>query len=690
MKETINKQTHFSTGLLTLSCVLFFLLQKIITSPNHFLLFKGGDALKNYFLYAFVSKYGNLENINFPFGESILYTDSVVLLSSINHFISKYFVDISDYSIGILHLEMLAVFFIGYTYSYKIFRVYKIDRTTAVLSSLLLTLGTPSNSRILLHFGLVFIGLMPCLVYYIITFKNKKRQNSLIIFLINIGGYFLHGYVGTLFSGLTIFYFITESILNKNKHFIYSALGIIPTLIFTSAVYFTDTNLWRSQRPSGLFDYIINLDRISPFTLRDEVSIHESLLFNFWFYSLVLLAFIYFKKVKLKPALPFFIVGFIFIVYGTSVFLRFSFVLELLPELQQLRDLQRFGWVSYFIISVGVIRVSYTFLNKKILLTILCLGLLESIYFMAKVEGEIQYDKNVFNLQLYDFEDQINTNLTSSIIIHADTTVHLDQLADLQYQLAYKFGISPINNYLSRPSLEERNIQKQFTIPFIKPKKPSILNYINPDEEVIILGDTLKEQYKPTQIFNHAVYSCKLNKLIPQPVSLDSIRDNALYVDSLSQNSLYHIRNEIKKGWTVDAFFKGKIASIPMDILDTTKVYQLNIWLYHFHQDSLIFDKLVLYQGTKRISGIEHLNEYDVLSEKRGRLSMNFKIPNHSRDSLYLFAERSFKQSPFIIDRLSEKINAQKRRKQPLVFNELTISEIPSKKKKKVIVTQDK
>ncbi|KXX68309.1 hypothetical protein [Flammeovirga sp. SJP92] len=690
-KKIITKHPQFLLGLIFLWCILFFIFKEIIYNPNLHFLYKGGDALKNYFLFAFVSKYGNLEHINFPFGESLLYTDSVLLLSCFNSFISKNIIDISDYSIGILHVEMLLVFIVSYTYCYKIFRYYQLDKVTAVVGSLLLALGAPSNSRILLHFGLFFTGLLPFLIYQLITFSSNKRKNGLIILLFSFGSFFLHGYVGTLFSGLVIFYFLTESVVKKSFNFIYTLLGILPTLVFTSAVYLSDENLWRSQHPVGLFDYAININRIKPFTLWDSISVHENLQFNIWFYVLVLfLLLTFYRRQKSHLNLPLLLTGIFFIIYATSLFLRFQLVLEFLPQLEQTRDLQRFGWVSYFVIAISVIQFGYSYFNRKLLLLILCIGILESIYFMTEIKKEIHFEENIFNLQNYDFKNNLEDKITASIIYQTDTTSKRSKLADLQYQLALKYGISPINNYLSRHSIEERNIQKQFTTPFIKEVKPSILKYINQEEKIIILGDTLSKKYNELKIVNQLVYTSTIKDFIPTPISIDSLRKKALYVDPLSKNSISEITNSNKQGLQISAFYKGKITSIPLDELKTAQEYKLNIWLYHFHQDSLLFDKLTLYQGENKIGENNNFESYDMLSEKWGMLSLNFTLQEKKTDSLTLFAERSFKKSQFILDRLSEKRNLQKIRQQPLFFNELTIFEVSSNKKTKVKKGQDK
>src|SRR3954462_2991656 len=65
-------------------CLTVFTLSRIVTEPWHILPDIGGDGAKNNFTYLYHSLFGNgywFEGMNYPYGEHIVYTDGMPVLS---------------------------------------------------------------------------------------------------------------------------------------------------------------------------------------------------------------------------------------------------------------------------------------------------------------------------------------------------------------------------------------------------------------------------------------------------------------------------------------------------------------------------------------------------------------------------------------------------------------------------------
>ncbi|AZQ63437.1 hypothetical protein EI427_14715 [Flammeovirga pectinis] len=680
MIKIIKDNKEFYIGFFFIVIILLTIYCELILNINSHFLYVDGDALKNYFLFATVSKFGNTSNINYPFGESLLYTDSIPLISYSNYLLSKLSILNPKYSIGILHTYLLSIYLISYIYLYKIFRNTNTTPWIAVLGSLIIALGCPSNSRILLHFGLHFIGVFPFLLFQIFNYSKNTPKKNVIIIIFLTSCYYIHGYVGALFSGFTIFYFIFLSLFNKKIISTGISLGLISTFIYTITVYYFDDNLWRSPHPSALFDYLINIKRIIPFTFNRYISIHDNLQLNIWLWILTFFTLLQLKKIKIKNTsiVAAFLSGLVFFIYGTSIIVRFQIVLDLVPQLQQLRDLQRFGWISYFVFTSGSIIYGEKYLNKKILFPILLLGLIESINYQIKIINKADFQENIFSKK--NLKDSISNNFKASLFLSSNfkenTKFNLKHNLNLiQYQLSYYYEIPPINNYLSRHSEVEQHIQKQFYIPIAKGVYPTLLSYVNKTDSILLLSNIRNYNYIPIKKLGLNFYISSIEDFLQNPINLDSIRQKADYFDPLTNKSIMKIINDNKDGLLIDQFFSGRITSIPVKSLNTKTKYKLSIWNYNYKQDSLVFDKLVLYQNDRIISSTSDFTKFDIMSNRWGRLNMNF-ILNNNIDTIFLHAERSFYNSPFIIEKILKTNLIKKKRKQPLIFNELTITTI--------------
>src|SRR5690554_4200294 len=109
MRKFLEKYDHLFVFLLgCLWAIIIF--SPFVFSPNEFLFSSGGDGLKNYFTYLYQVKYGSgihFEGMNYPHGEHVVFTDNMPGLVWLIQFVSIFFPDFKDWSLGIVHLLLI-------------------------------------------------------------------------------------------------------------------------------------------------------------------------------------------------------------------------------------------------------------------------------------------------------------------------------------------------------------------------------------------------------------------------------------------------------------------------------------------------------------------------------------------------------------------------------------------------------
>ncbi|MBD0404208.1 hypothetical protein [Flammeovirga sp. EKP202] len=689
-------------SLFILIIIIAWVYQDLLFSPNSFLMQKNGDGLKNYFLFAWVAKYGSLSGYtgtNYPFGETILYTDSMPIFSLSLFYLNKLFPFISEYSIGILHLSMLLLFPICLFYLYKVFKHYEVNHWIASLGALLITLNCPSNSRILLHFGLFFIILFPILLYQTVTFNNSfSKKIKLLLFL--LFGYYIHGYTGAIWSGIIIAYFLITLLLKEQKKLAFQGfiLSTLPTIIYSLSVSIIDNHLWRTKHPLALFDFKITLNHFFGNILQKDIVIHESLQFNYWFWVsciLVILAMLKNRKplrkfIRIEYNI-FLLLGLAYIFYGTSIPLKFQVVLTSIPQLEQLRDLQRFGWVAYLCISFPFIIYQNKYYSALLVIPLLSVGIFEGIQYNKKIVENIDALSNPFQyrspLQNYtSLKEKYSSILAVPFHFKADVTnAEIDQMTIEQYHLVYTTGIPSINAYLSRLSYVEENLKQLFTLP--SPHHKNILKqYFNENDSLLIIKAKENVQLPNNiplveigELDQIKLYKGYTKDFFNSEVNYDSIISKALIYESFEHenNDEGFLSHGVKIGNT-----HGKVLLYEQNQLqlDTSFHYNLGIWVKHYQMDSLYLNSLQIEQGHQVLAQESLRGYFTYMDEKWGGFRLKFKpINNTSPVKVFLISRRE--KNVYWHEKLYDIPEKDKMREQPILFDDLTINKIPMNEK---------
>ena len=193
--------TSFKINLLLFICgfsIYFIYFYPVLLHPNSVLSSIYADALKNYYTFMFHIKndesFFHFNDLNFPFGEHIVYTDCQPLLS----FLLRCLPFTHDYLIGILHLFIFLSFIITPLILNSILLRQNIDKLSSFFISLAVVLLSPQYSRLLAgHYALTYMFIIPlCIVLLLNVIENKTLRNISLLSLFNTALFFLHPYFG--------------------------------------------------------------------------------------------------------------------------------------------------------------------------------------------------------------------------------------------------------------------------------------------------------------------------------------------------------------------------------------------------------------------------------------------------------------------------------------------------------------
>lgn len=244
----------------------------ILKNPNKQFLKDNNDGLKNYFTYAFYIKQdksdANFEGMNYPYGESVLYTDGHPLLAYSLKLLSNIFPGIESYSIGILNSLLLASLILTSIFLFLLFCQLKIDYSLAVLSAFSIMVLSPQIFRFGGHYALAYMCFIPINLYLLMLFEKEKSNGIILILitLVNIVGLFTHAYLGMIVTGFTLAYLIVKIIYefkNWGKYFkqylgLFASV-IVPIIIFILFLKFSDAHIGRTTNAGNLLKHSVSL-----------------------------------------------------------------------------------------------------------------------------------------------------------------------------------------------------------------------------------------------------------------------------------------------------------------------------------------------------------------------------------------------------------------------------------------------
>lgn len=370
-------------------------LSYIVTEPWHVLPDIGGDGAKNDLTYLYHSAYGKgywFEGMNYPFGEHIVFTDGVPLLS-------VFFAATGNVSFPTALTTLWWLVGLSYLlsciYLYQLLLQLTRKAWFAAMIGILISFLTPQMLAIRGHYALSFTCIIPMFFYWTYMYqKTRKWQYCAYVFSLGALSAFLHPYYAGMLLVWTGFYSLgylittngrfKDRLLHVAKLFTAAAAAAIVVMVTLKV---TDPI---KDRPSMPFDPPENYAHIR--------QIFSSYLSPFWQYGMKWNivpdasqggeGFTYPGLVVIVVSLIALIAGiwrlirkqagdnrenrvWLILALGTLVFsmgIPFIWGMEWLkdymPVFRQFRALGRFAWIFYYVIAVYAAVVMYEWYTK--------------------------------------------------------------------------------------------------------------------------------------------------------------------------------------------------------------------------------------------------------------------------------------------------------------------------------------
>lgn len=556
----------FAIGLPLIIVILFF--PHIFRNPGNYYFASGGDGLKSYFGTYYTIKYDkqffHSFSQNYPYGESVFFTDSQPVISSVFVFFKKIGIDFSENIIAFLNLFMLLSIPLGVFFLYHLFRKLGLPFIYSIIISTLIAFLSPQLDRLGGHFSLSYVFMLPLflLVYYDF-FKKPNWRNSIYIGLVVLLGLGLHAYYFAFFA-IILFFGLLVKLIDRNSDFklfpqfifhLFLQL-LLPFLLFSSIS--GSKVIDRSSYPWGFFStkaffesvFLPNGKPYAKFInipyLNWEGIAFIGMVASFGF--IILLSSYFRNRIKSTPYRlhPDSYINMLLWVSIFALFFSFTFpfswglewLWNYLGPLKQFRASGRFAWIFFYVINIAVYyslwkwyEIRSKVYTKIILVFILIWGAYDAFLNVKGREklysNEIAELKDVTNiLPQNNWINQIDINDYQSIIslpyYHVGSETYWIEgsgnSAKFAYITSWKTGLPICDVMLSRTSISQTT--NNLAIKWEPLSKYNIIDRFKKDKAILLLemkGEVqdenelrlikYAEKLRETQLYN--VYALK-------------------------------------------------------------------------------------------------------------------------------------------------------------------------------------
>jgi len=376
-------------------CLTVAALSYIVREPWRILPDIGGDGAKNNLTYLYHSTLGSgyiFSGMNYPYGEHIVFTDGIPLLS-------VFFASIGNVSV---HTALAVLWWlVGLSYVLSVVYVYKtllrfhIVPLYAMVFAGLISILTPQMICLRGHYAMAFTCIIPMLFYWSLAYHERRGiKYCAYVFIMGCLAAFLHPYYAGLIliwvAAYSFWYLVLhrDTIAHKVKHLApFFLAGAAVSAVVMATIRLTDHATDRPQTPYAPIESYTNLPQVitsyfSPFwKLLVDKGIFNRVsdggegysylgLVSLAVLSLTMLWVLYSKLTKGKkpaPVLPQFDRIWVYIAVSVLVFSmgipfvwHMQWLMDYLFIFKQFRALGRFAWLFYYVISVYAVVVMYT------------------------------------------------------------------------------------------------------------------------------------------------------------------------------------------------------------------------------------------------------------------------------------------------------------------------------------------
>ncbi len=173
----ITKPAGALISLVLATLIIFLFFHRNILEANRVSFASGGDGLKSTFSSLFHIEhdkgYWKFGGMNYPYGESVLFTDNQVLFTNLIKIGRDVGLDLSGYTLGLLNLWMLFSFALCALLLYLVLAELGLPAWYAIAGSLVTTFLSPQWDRMSGHYSLSYAWVIPLALYLMMRFYRK-------------------------------------------------------------------------------------------------------------------------------------------------------------------------------------------------------------------------------------------------------------------------------------------------------------------------------------------------------------------------------------------------------------------------------------------------------------------------------------------------------------------------------------
>ncbi|MBK7215481.1 MAG: hypothetical protein IPH88_19875 [Bacteroidales bacterium] len=518
----MKKQLPFLALMAFALCFILFFYGKPLLNPDAYLFSNQGDALKNYYTYAWHIRHDNsylqFEGMNYPYREHFLYTDCHPALANLLKLLGSNGGFIPNHSIGILNFLMIFGIFLTFPVIFLLLRQFGQGKWTAVLFSIGITLLAPQIFRLEGHLSLSYSLAIPLSWLLLLKFLEHPRSRlfPILLLLNNLLWMFIHAYLGII-AALFLISLLVVRLFTKNrakeilKQQILPFLAVLlPVAFFYGFTLLTDTHSGRTDNPSGFFLYNAEFDdvfvphhpplapwlnKISENGIRLQWEAWSYVGLTGTIFTLTLLVLLIMKLIRRKktfllqtvfdnPILNYsLIAAFISLLFAMAFpFKQLPILADLIPLIKQFRATGRFTWPFYFALTLFV-AVSLEKLWKSaepakrlpwLILLIFAgiLNIVEGIPYHSGISGNLSKSGNLFRTDYLPGSSKAALSFADSSKYQAIISIPFfyqgsesfsrpiqQESARAGISLSYHSGIPMVCGNLTRTAVQEsRNI----------------------------------------------------------------------------------------------------------------------------------------------------------------------------------------------------------------------------------------
>jgi len=655
-----NKIVGLLLSIIASTFLLFTFYGNILSSPNDTFFSSGGDGLKStfnsYYHLKFDSTYWHTNSMNYPYGESVMYTGGQPLVVNALKFFSSLGIDLSGDLVGILNVFMLFTIVLAVVFLYLLLVNIKLPWHYSIIVANIIVFLSPQLDRFGGHYNLSYLFFLPLYLYLLKKFFDKPSYKlSILIGCVSFIALCVQAYFFAMFAFWLFFILVFGYVNNKDKfgsvlHNIFYLLIqlITPYLLFS--VLTLSYSDYRTTYPWGFF-----YCRAFPESVFLPIGKPYGSFFNFSYVrwagisyvgltatiSFFVLLFKYLKKKKksLKERLKFTGNDYLDAIFlGSMVALLVSFAYPFVWDLKwllnytgpfkQFRASGRFAWLFFYAMNVIAYFMIWKFYKQKrnylsivVLIAALSWGLYDSYLNVRGKEAGIS--NHITELEDVNNEHEnnrwinnINTNEFQSILplpfFHVGSEVYWidasNEVIKNTFITSWKTGLPVSSTLLSRTSI---------------PKTMKLLEYyFEPIQQKTILDDLPNN--KDFLLIHHPNEPLNKNEklYIKYAIPIAQNENYEVYrlpVDSIKQISIDYQKDIINE-------LRGlKVLPNILSVSDTNKT------INHLAKDDR-FPNLKLDDGFKFIAKRNNIIYEDVLFESIDSVNISFWMSDMDKD----------------------------------------------------------